>query len=134
MKKPSHDNRGMAAGSKRTQFVKGQSGNRDGRPKKSKDLASLVKKAVAAKVPVISAGANKQITKLEAAVTQLSNKAAMGDPRATQQLVKLVQVMEAQSSDATTEEPLRENEEKAVQHLYQRIAMLIKESGNDETK
>jgi hypothetical protein len=67
---------------KRTQFKKGQSGNPKGRPKGSKNLFTLVERALDAKVPVVKDGKKARISKREAAATQLVNKAAGGDIKA----------------------------------------------------
>lgn len=68
---------------KHTRFQKGRSGNPRGRPRGSKGWITLVREAVSAKVEVRENGRPlRKITKLEAAVTQLVNRAAGGDLRA----------------------------------------------------
>ena len=79
---------------RRTQFRKGQSGNPRGRRKGSKNLATVLTKTVNDMVPVTENGRRRKMSKLEAAITQLANKAASGDPKATQMLLPLLQVME----------------------------------------
>jgi len=65
-----------------TQFQPGQSGNPKGRAKGSRNLLTLVQKALDETVVVNVNGNRKRISKLEAAFTQQANKAAAGDPRA----------------------------------------------------
>jgi hypothetical protein len=67
-----------------TRFRPGQSGNPSGRPKRARDLAAIAARAFAEKVEVRENGRRRRITKLEASVKQLVNRAAGGDQRATQ--------------------------------------------------
>ncbi len=69
---------------KRTQFKPGQSGNPRGRPKKNKDLTRLIQVELDTTIPVQEAGRGKRITKREAIIKQLINRAIKGDPKATQ--------------------------------------------------
>ena len=69
---------------KHTQFKPGQSGNPRGRPKKNKDLNRLIQVELDATIPVQEAGRQKRITKREAIIKQLINRAIKGDPKATQ--------------------------------------------------
>ena len=71
-----------------TQFQPGRSGNRKGRPKGPKDLPSALSKALNDCVIVTENGIRKSITKLEAAIKQLVNKAAGGDARAIKLLMQ----------------------------------------------
>ena len=61
-----------------TQFKKGQSGNRRGRPKGTFNLARTLQKALLETVTVNERGAKKRMTKLDVAVRQQTNKAAAG--------------------------------------------------------
>ena len=67
---------------KHAQFVKGQSGNPAGRPRGSQNLATVLAKEARKRVQVKINGVAHSISKLEAGVMQLWNKAASGDPRA----------------------------------------------------
>lgn len=67
---------------KHAQFVKGQSGNPAGRPRGSQNLATVLMKEARKRVQVKINGVAHSISKLEAGVMQLWNKAASGDPRA----------------------------------------------------
>lgn len=98
---------------KGTRFVKGQSGNRKGRPKGSKNLDTIVNKVGRQRVRVTGNNGSRSITKLEASVTQLINKAAAGDLRAINQLVNLQRICE-ESERATGPPPLFEERDKAV--------------------
>jgi len=81
-----------------TRFKKGQSGNPKGRPKGVLNVATLFTKTLREKVVVNENGRRKTVTKLEAALKQLVNKAASGDLRACGQLVELARESEAQQN------------------------------------
>jgi hypothetical protein len=72
---------------KDTRFVKGQSGNPQGRPKGSQKAATILDKACRERIRVTTNGRIRHLSKFEAAMLQLMNKAASGDLRAMQQLL-----------------------------------------------
>lgn len=67
---------------KDTRFKPGKSGNPKGRPKGSKNRATLLEEVVNATIQVSENGQRKKVTKLEAGYTQLANKAASGELQA----------------------------------------------------
>ena len=75
---------------KANRFQKGVSGNPRGRPKGSRNVASIVAAALNERVAVNQNGRRKTITKLEAAVTQVANQAAGGDQRAIKLVLDLI--------------------------------------------
>jgi hypothetical protein len=75
-------------------FTKGQSGNPKGRPKGSKNLAAIVLRKSRQPVRVNGPRGSRSVTKAEAAVMQLSNKAAQGDLRAQRELLFQVRMAE----------------------------------------
>ena len=81
---------------KHSQFRKGRSGNPKGRPKGSKSISALIRKILEDKVIVKGPGGTRSITKLEAALMQLVNKAASGDIKALREIVRLREKMEEQ--------------------------------------
>jgi hypothetical protein len=66
---------------RRTRFCKGQSGNPKGRPRGSKNLATMMEKVLKERVVISENGKRRRITKREALIKQLVNKAIAGDPR-----------------------------------------------------
>ena len=78
-----------------TRFRPGQSGNPRGRPKGARNLGTLVAAALSERVAINENGRRRRITKFEATVKQLVNRAASGEARATQFLLALVQANEA---------------------------------------
>jgi hypothetical protein len=79
-------------------FRPGQSGNPRGRPRGARNLNAVIAAALGERVAVTENGTRRRITKLEAAVKQMVNRAASGEARATQLLLGLVQTSEAQTA------------------------------------
>jgi hypothetical protein len=86
-----------------TRFKKGISGNPKGRPKGSLNVATVFMKTLREKVVIIEHGQRRTVTKLEAALKQLANKAAGGDLRAIGQLRDLAREAEEKQNIAITE-------------------------------
>ena len=74
---------------KHSQFKKGTSGNKKGRSKGSKNFATLFHQEMRKRVPISENGQRRTISKAEAVIKQLVNKAASGDPKAIQMLTNL---------------------------------------------
>jgi hypothetical protein len=125
-----------------TRFQKGRSGNPKGRPRGSRNASTLLDEALKERVIVSENGRRKKITKLEAILTQLVNRAAGGDHRATQLLlahqIPRIEEHEASRSAAAERTPLPpplSSEEKRTRELE--IAKILREAGlldsNSET-
>src|SRR5947209_338928 len=69
---------------KHSQFKKGTSGNKDGRPKGIKNFVTTFQEEMNRKIFISENGRRRMITKFEATLKQLANKAAMGDPKSIQ--------------------------------------------------
>ena len=74
---------------KATQFKKGTSGNKKGRPKGTKNIATLFHQEIYQGVTILENGQRRTITKAEAALKQLINKAATGDPKSIQAMMSI---------------------------------------------
>lgn len=88
---------------KRTQFQKGQSGNPQGRPKGALNVATALERELNQRVTIKENGQTRSITKFEAAIKQLANKAASGDAKAIQFLVNLLNIS---NGGALTDTPM----------------------------
>jgi len=73
-----------------SRFKKGQSGNRNGRPKKSKSFVALVADALEERVFVQEGGRRRSMTKREALAKQFANKGAIRDLKAAKILLELL--------------------------------------------
>lgn len=76
---------------KHTRFRPGHSGNPGGRPKGAPDMATILAAAMNERVVITENGVRKTITKLQAAIKQLANKAAGGDARATKLWMEFIE-------------------------------------------
>ena len=107
---------------KRAQFKPGQSGNLKGRPKGTLNLATVLERTLREKVIVNKGGKRKTVNKLEAALTQLTDKAASGDLKALQLLTALARSPEERvSQDAEPNSVNDEIDEKVVIGILKRI-------------
>jgi len=102
------------------QFLKGQSGNRRGRPKGAKNFKTIINDAARAKVFITSQGQKKSVSKLEASAIQFMNKAVTGDTRAFKEFATLFARYEAQNEPELAE-ITDESDKKVVQSIVQRI-------------
>lgn len=109
-----------------TRFMPGQSGNPKGRPKGAKNLATLVDKTINERVMVTENGKRKSISKLEATVKQLVNKAASGDHKAMLQLLPLVQMVEWRTdADVIADTPIAAADQTVIQGICDRIRRAV---------
>jgi hypothetical protein len=107
---------------KATRFKPGQSGNPSGRPKGSKNLATVVVKTMRERVTIKENNKRRTVSKLEAAVAQIVNRAAIGEPRASRQFVELVTMIEARDEGRNpAAAPLNESDRRAIANIAQRL-------------
>jgi Family of unknown function (DUF5681) len=119
---------------KATQFKPGQSGNPRGRPKGSLNVATVLERTLREPLVVTEGGQRRVITKLEAAVKQLANKAASGDARAIQLLIGLTQAAEdRRGATPSSRETLPEADRQVMQNLLTRIQRYADEGKPDES-
>ena len=104
----------------RARFKKGKSGNPKGRPPGAKALSTVLAKALNEAVDVTENGRRKRISKMQAMTKQLVNKAASGDPRATQMLIGTIRTNELPSGK-TPEEPFDDADLQVIENLLKRI-------------
>ena len=114
-----------------TRFKKGRSGNPTGRPKGTPNFATALERALGEHVVVNEGGQRRTVTKLEATVTQLANKAAMGDLRATKQLVPVVLALEGKPSDVDSVTPSTQSDADVIAHLITRLGTMKGELPDD---
>ena len=89
---------------KKTQFQKGQSGTPTGRPKGAKGVATLVREDCNQLIRAKGPKGPRMITKLQATITVLGNKALQGDPRAARHW--LTMALEYGESNLASQLPL----------------------------
>lgn len=106
---------------KSTQFVKGQSGNPSGRPKGSRNWATIMHAAIEQKVTINENGRQRQVTKLEAATMQLANKAAGGDQNSIRLMLQLMPGMEAIINKTGATALSNEQDRKVLSEMLKRM-------------
>jgi Family of unknown function (DUF5681) len=103
-----------------TRFRPEQSGNPRGRPKGARNLRTVVAAAAREHVEIKENDRPRRITKLEAAVKQLVNRAAMGEERATRFFLDLLDAHESRPAPPEAE-PLGEDDAAVIADLVRRI-------------
>ena len=105
-----------------TRFQKGRSGNPAGRPRGKKNLATLLSGALDQKIIVVENGRRKKISKREAIVTQLVNKSASADLKATQILLAMLRDVEICANSGCADiASLTEADRQIIQRIQARI-------------
>jgi hypothetical protein len=116
-----------------TRFKKGQSGNPTGRPKGTPNFATALEQALNEQVVVNEGGQRRTVSKLEATVKQLVNKATLGDPRATQQVLGVLHVLDGESSGSGLScVPITEMDQQVMDRLIERIRTTTNEENPDD--
>lgn len=114
---------------KHTQFPHGN-GPGKGKPKGAKNLKTIVTSVTGAKVSSKANGKIKKISKIEAAMIQLANKAAAGDLKAIE---KLIALYERYGPEEHSILPTAEETKADLETLQNYLAMLqLGEDGNEE--
>lgn len=109
-------------------FTKGQSGNPKGRPKGSRNLASVVLRECRQLVRVNGPRGSRSVTKLEAAVMQLGNKAAQGDLPSQRELFSLAQKSEETTDSGLSPLSLLERDQEIVHNILRRFERISTEA------
>jgi hypothetical protein len=104
-----------------TRFQKGRSGNPNGRPRGRKNMSTLLSDALNGSVIVVENGRRKKITKREAIVTQLVNKSASADLKATQIVLAMLRDVESRSEDSADPAAFTEADQQVIRRIQARL-------------
>jgi hypothetical protein len=105
-------------------FQKGRSGNPKGRPKGSKNLATIVLKESWQKVRINSSRGTRTVTKAEATVIQVANKSIQGDLRAARDFIDLIGRSEESAISSTGSLQICELDRQVMENLRRRMTGL----------
>src|SRR5262252_279097 len=106
-----------------TRFAKGQSGNPRGRPPGAKSFNTLLDEALNERVLVAENGGRRKVSKRQAIVTQLVNRAATGNHPALKILLDVVRDSERQIEPASPESAaFTEAEERVIEQIKARFS------------
>jgi hypothetical protein len=106
---------------KHTQFVKGRSGNPNGRTKGSKNFGLVIEEELNTKIPINENGKRKSITKREAVAKQLVNKAASGDAKAIPILLNEARAREKAGNGLGPDANQRVEDQQVMSGILERI-------------
>ena len=104
-----------------TQFVKGKSGNPKGRPKGSRNFATVIQNELKRRIAVNEDGKRKKITKREAVAKQLVNKAAAGDPKILPVLLNEARPYEAAAASSMQSDTMSEDDRMVMDGILRRL-------------
>ena len=106
-----------------TRFKTGQSGNPRGRPKGSKNLATLLTEALNEPVIVAENGGRRKITMRQAIIQQLVKRSATADLRAIKIQLDILRDLERQTEpNAPETSAFSEADEKVLEQLKARFS------------
>lgn len=114
---------------KNRQFVKGHSGYPNGRPKGTENFFTTVARELRQRVQVKGPGGTRSMTKWQAAVMQLVNKAAQGDFRSQREVISLAQALEAAKTSGESTFIPNESDRKVMQDMLHRLELFATENG-----
>lgn len=120
---------------KGSQFAKGRSGNFKGRPKGSKNIATVFLREARQSVLVNGPKGSRRVTKLEAAAMQVSTKAAQGDHRASREFFSRVERSELEVNAGSVSKTQSETDQVVMKMILRRMREIKPEAadlGNDE--
>jgi len=108
-------------------FTPGTSGNRNGRPRKSRTVDASLLKALQEPVTVTENGRRKRIAKLDVTTRQLVNKGAAGEFRATKLTLDMAQKAEERAQQAPSLPTLSQTDEEIVARFVARLRQTFTE-------
>ena len=110
-----------------TRFKPGQSGNPNGRPKGSKNFATILQQQLKKMVTITVDGKPKRVTVQEVIARRLANDSMKGTTKAMELLIRLTSAKsdDGAGKDAARETPLPDKD--ALRRIQKRIAKVVGE-------
>jgi hypothetical protein len=105
-----------------SRFKPGQSGNAKGRPRGHKNLKTLIRQAMTARISIQEGLSSRQVSKLEGVVLRQLQNALKGDDRSAMAVMKIATQLGLldDAPDASSETALTASDERILQELVQR--------------
>jgi hypothetical protein len=120
---------------KDTRYRPGQTGNRFGRPKGSKNLRTLIMDAANEPVIVTLNGKKRRISKVHATAMQLANKAVGGNQPAINKFFDLIDDIETGAAAARPAQfPISEPDLEVLRAAYERMKQCEREDQKDQSE
>jgi hypothetical protein len=114
---------------KETQFAKGRSGNRKGRPKGSKNIATTFHEITDELIHVTENGKSRSMTKLHAIMLQMVNKAVSGDVKTAKEVLQWNQIFLNDADRGSANNPDTAKNEAVMRSFIRKV----KASSTDRT-
>jgi len=102
-----------------TQFEPGKSGNPAGRPKGTRNLATDLAEVSSKRISVVENGKKRQISRQEAMLLTLFNKALQGDVRAANSIISMLTRLPS-AADLTPQAKISETDQIIVENFLRR--------------
>lgn len=117
---------------KKSQFLKGKSGNPNGRPKGAKGFKTLLAKELKAKITIEQDGKKKRIPRSEAIAKGLINDALRGRDRPRDTVLRYAEAIEQDSHAQAMKELAADDQAILDRYFERRLAqMKMQEDSND---
>jgi hypothetical protein len=101
-----------------TRFKPGTSGNAKGRPTNSKNLKTLIRQALTAKISIREGSSNRRVSKIEGVVLRQLENALKGEDRAAMAVIKMAMQMGfLEDAQPEVAETVRSGDEEILQLL-----------------
>jgi hypothetical protein len=118
---------------KEMRFTRGKSGNPKGRPKGSKNLATSFIEVGREEITVTEGGRTRTMTKSDAVVHQLTNKAASGDPRAVREYFQIYKMFQATESVEEISPDLSDRDKDVMKNFLKRMDRMGKKRSDESS-
>jgi hypothetical protein len=116
-------------------FKKGHSGNPRGRPKGSRNIATLVRQLMSEQIVVTINGKRKRMSKMSAFLTQSINRAVTGDLKAQRELREWAHQFPELQQEIVDTPALHERDDDVIAGILERIGKTssLKVAGTEDT-
>ncbi len=114
---------------KSTRFRPGQSGNKRGRPKGSRNLKTDLNKLMTKRIAVREDGEVRHVTGQEAMLLGLFEKALRGDSKASTQLLGMLMKFEVSEPAPATTVTVTDNDRAIIQDFLRRNGTVTQKEG-----
>jgi hypothetical protein len=112
--------------------MKGRSGNPKGRPKGSKNIATMFNEITRELINVTENGKTKTVTRIEAVLHRMTSEALSGKPQVMREFIQLSRTFEEAEKAASVPSAPDERETVVLQNVLKRMMRITDscESGN----
>jgi Family of unknown function (DUF5681) len=119
---------------KHTRFKPGRSGNPKGRPKRQRNVRTVVEETLSERIKIREGNRTRSVTKLDGIVLTMVNGALKGDPKALGSLVNLLRStgMADEAPEASHAEPFTADDGAVIADFMQRQSAALEPTETSE--